>query len=232
MQGTLSIRKLTQEEMNDYNGPVLFVTHHGVLKPDSVTTPLRVVTNTSVKNRNAGISPNSCMQEGPNALSSLLEVLLGFRLCEVALVYDMTKAYQSIKTGDVERNVRRIVWRWGNLDVNWEIYDQVAGLILELVKKLAADKGMEIDSEACHQIRHRTYVDDGAGGGSRAQVERFRGKLVDGRYDGTIAKILGLVNLHLKVMVASGDADEEALSLLGDKVFWPYLATHGGSSCV
>ena len=143
MQGTLSIRKLTQEEMNDYNGPVSFVTHHGVLKPDSVTTPLRVVTNTSLKNRNTGISPNSCMQEGPNALSSLLEVLLGFRLCEVALVYDMTKAYQSIKTGDVERNVRRIVWRWGNLDANCEIYgyevvtfgDQVVGLILELVKK-------------------------------------------------------------------------------------------------
>ena len=51
--------------------------------------------------------------------------------------------------------------------------DQIAGLVLELVKKLAADLGTGIDSEASEQIRCRTYVDDGAGGGSRLQVERF-----------------------------------------------------------
>ena len=51
------------------------------------------------------------MLEGPNALNSLLEVLIGFRMNEVALVYDLTKAYQSIATGNVERHVRRILWR-------------------------------------------------------------------------------------------------------------------------
>ena len=50
------------------------------------------------------------MQEGPNALFSLLEVLIGFRLYEVALAYDMSKAYQSISTVVLERHVRRIVW--------------------------------------------------------------------------------------------------------------------------
>ena len=78
------------------------------------------------------------MREGPNALASLLEVVLGFRMCEVALVYDLTKAYQSISTGEVERNVRRIVWRFGDVTENWKIFgfnvvtfgDQVAGLIL------------------------------------------------------------------------------------------------------
>ena len=67
-------------------------------------------------------------------ISSLLEVLLGFRFYEVALVYDMSKAYQSIAT---ERHVRRIVWRWSIADSEWEIYgyevvtfgDQVAGLV-------------------------------------------------------------------------------------------------------
>ena len=221
-----AITKITQEELDTYKGPTSYVTHHGVLKPNSVTTPLRIVTNTSLKNRNSGLSPNECMAEGPNALSSLLEVLIGFRMCEVALVYDMTKAYQSISTGETERHVRRIVWRWGDVKSNWEIYgynvvtfgDQVAGLILELVKKLAADMGMEIDPEASDQIRHMTYVDDGAGGGSRSQVERFRGKLINGEYDGTLARILRLVNLRLKVMVASGDTDPERLALLGEKV--------------
>ena len=90
-----------------------------------------------------------CMSEGPNALSSLLEVLIEFRMNEVALIYDLTKAYQSIPTRELERHVRRIVWRWGNTVADWELYgydvvtfgDQAAGLILELVKKLAADMG-------------------------------------------------------------------------------------------
>ena len=49
-------------------------------------------------------------------------------------------------------------------------------------------------------------------------VERFRGKSVDGQYDGTISKILGLVNQRLKVMIASGDTDMESIELMGDKV--------------
>ena len=89
-------------------------------------------------------------------MSSLLEVLIGFRLYEVALVYDLTKAYQSILTGDVERHVRRILWRWGDVNSSWEIFgynvvtfgDQVAGTVLELVKGLAAELGMSIDPEA------------------------------------------------------------------------------------
>ena len=183
------------------------------------------ITNTSLKNTHAKLSPNECMQTGPNALSSLLEVLVGFRMYEVALVYDMTKAYQSIYTGELEKHVRRILWRWGDTTASWQILayvvvtfgDQIAGLILELVKKLAAELGLEIDAEACHQIARKTYVDDGAGGGSRAQVERFRGELVDGFYNGTLARILALVGLRLKVMVASGDTDKERLELLGDK---------------
>ena len=108
-------------------------------------------------------------------LASLLEVLFGFRMCEVALVYDLTKAYQSIMTGEVERNVRRIIWRFGDVTSDWKIFgynvvtfgDQVAGLVLEIVKSLAADLGQKIDMEASEQICRHTYVDDGTGGGSR-----------------------------------------------------------------
>ena len=49
-------------------------------------------------------------------------------------------------------------------------------------------------------------------------MERFRGNYVDGCYDGTLARILGLVNLKLKVMVASGDSDPEIIALMGEKV--------------
>ena len=114
-----AISRITQREMDDYQGPVSYVTHLPVLKPDSTTTPLRIVTNTSFVNQNAKLSPNNCMEEGPNALSPLLEVLIGFRMEEVALVYDLTKAYQSIQTGEVERHVRRIAWRFGDTAADW-----------------------------------------------------------------------------------------------------------------
>ena len=221
-----AITKMSQEEIASYTGPVSYVSHHGVHKPDSTTTPLRIVTNTSLKNGNCGMSPNECMQEGPNALASLIEVLIGFRMHEVALHYDMTKAYQSIATGQTERHLRRIVWRWCDTSAPWEIMaynvvtfgDQIAGLVLELVKNLAADMGESIDPEASRQIRCNTYVDDGAGGGTREMVNRFRGERVNGRYNGTIPQILGLVGLELKVMVASGDEDSEILELMGDKL--------------
>ena len=46
-----AIVKLSQKKIDAYTGPVSYVSHHAVLKPDSVTTPLRIVTNTSLKNR-------------------------------------------------------------------------------------------------------------------------------------------------------------------------------------
>ena len=67
---------------------------------------------------------------------------------------------------------------------------------------MASELGLSIDREASHQISHKTYVNDGAGGGSRAQVERFRGKCVNGSYNGTLPQILDLVGLKLKAMVA------------------------------
>ena len=56
------------------------------------------------------------------------------------------------------------------------------------------------------------------GGGLRDEVDWFRGEYVDGNYNGTLAQILGLVGLKIKVMVASGDRDSEKFELLGDKV--------------
>ena len=77
---------------------------------------------------------------------------------------------------------------------------------------------VEIDEEACHQIKNKTCVDDGAGGGTKEQEERFRGELINGFYNGTLSRILALVGLKLNVMIASGDTDEERLALMGEKL--------------
>ena len=122
------------------------------------------------------------MGKPPNALSELLVVLLGWRSKEVALVLDLTKAYQSIKTpGETERNVRRLVWRWGDKKTDWKIYrwmvvtfgDQLASLILELCKNRAAELGWQLDPEAADLLKNSMYVDDLCGGGSPEQVARL-----------------------------------------------------------
>ena len=97
---------MSQEEMDKWTGPVSYCSHHAVYKPDSTTTPLRVVMNSSLKNNTCGLSPNQCQMKGPNALNSLLEVLIRWRTYDVALVMDLRKAYQSLHTGPVEKNVR------------------------------------------------------------------------------------------------------------------------------
>ena len=62
------------------------------------------------------------------------------------------------------------------------------------------------------------YVDDGTTGGTKEEVKRFVGELVDGKYSGTIQQILGLGGFKIKTMVASGCTDENAIHLLGNSV--------------
>ena len=42
-------RELTKHEMESWGGPVDYISHHGVPKPSSVTTALRLVSNSSLK---------------------------------------------------------------------------------------------------------------------------------------------------------------------------------------
>ena len=70
------LEPISKQEMNEYAGPVNYVGHHGVLK-DSPTTPLRIVTNSSLKN---GIrSLNDCMPKGPKSLNSMFDICIRFR---------------------------------------------------------------------------------------------------------------------------------------------------------
>ena len=96
------------------------------------------------------------------------------------------------------------MWRWGDKAVKWIIYrwavvtfgDQLASLILELVKNIAAGKGVQIDPEAADLLLKSMYVDDLLGGGSWDQVQRFRGlQNDDGTFTGTLSQILSTVSL-------------------------------------
>ena len=97
-----SVVKLKEDELKSWTGPVHYLTHFPVLKPGSVTTKVRIVANSKMKNLKTGLSLNDVVEAGPNALTPLLEVLELWMGVEVALMFDLSKAYQQLVTGDVE----------------------------------------------------------------------------------------------------------------------------------
>ena len=114
--------ELSEEDCQMWRGPVHYVSLQHVYKPTSVTTPLRIVVNSSLSDRN-GVSLNSILVKGPNILSNQPEVLASFRNYEYGLCSDLTKAYHSLKTGELETHVRRVVWRYGKTKIGGGISD-------------------------------------------------------------------------------------------------------------
>ena len=215
--------RLTKEEMVQWKGPVNYISHHGVERP-SPTTPLRIVTNSSLNN--GGNSLNSCLIGGPNSLNPMLDIALRFRCHECGMVFDLTKAYNALHTGPVERNLRRFIWRFSPAE-EWMDFafdtvafgDFPAANFLEIGRDMTADAGCDIDKEASEKIKRDSYVDDNISGGSFEAVKRMKGrKLGDGTFSGNITKILNIGKLKPKTIVSTGDTDEEAKALLGDKV--------------
>ena len=171
---------LTDQEMMAWHVPCHYITTFAVVKPDSVSTKTRVVSNSAMRNARARLSLNQCMWPGPNALCELYHCLIFWRAVEVAMVTDLKKAYQSIHTGPMELHMRRSCSESHNRQ-DWQDYaftrctfgDVAAGLILEIAKRRVAEMGAEIDEQAAQQLQDYSYVDDSILGGSAEDVQRY-----------------------------------------------------------
>ena len=100
-----------ERELQNYEGPLNYVAHFAVFNPESPSTKLRIVSHSALKNSHTGLSINDCMYAGPNQLTDLHEVLLKFRGFEVGLLMDLSKAYQALRTGKKEADLRLFLWR-------------------------------------------------------------------------------------------------------------------------
>jgi hypothetical protein len=178
---------LKEDAKRSWTGPVHYVSLQHVLKPELTTTPLRIVTNSSLSDRN-GNSLNAILIKGPNALSDQRDVITRWRNYEVALTSDLTKAYYTMKTGELEMHVRRVVWRYGRTDEKWRVFgfrtisfgDKPAGVFLDIVIKRVARMHNDIDPEAARKIADDRYVDDITTGGSEKEVSKMIGDPVGG----------------------------------------------------
>ena len=146
------VRKLSDAEMSVWHGAVHYVTTFAVVKPDSLSTRTRIVSNSAMRNSNTGLSLNDCMWGGPNALADLLHCLLFWRGVAIAVMMDLKKAYQAIYASPTELHLQRFFYRKEPSGC-WDTYgytratfgDVAAGLLLEIAKRKVATLGEAID---------------------------------------------------------------------------------------
>ena len=145
-----AIVEIPDDEMRTYDGPFNYVDHHGV-ESESNTTPYRFVINSSLDNNGSGISLNDCLPKGPKSIRALFQCITTFRGKPHVVVFDLSKAYQSMYTGVKEKHLRRIVWRF-DPDDPWKTYgflrvtygDRIAACALEVAKRLIFEYGQEV----------------------------------------------------------------------------------------
>ena len=89
---------------------VFYLPMHAVRKESSTTTKVRAVFDASAKT-SSGVSMNDTLLVGPTVHSSLVDVLLRFRLHRVALIADVSRMYRAIVLSKSDRDFHRFVWR-------------------------------------------------------------------------------------------------------------------------
>ena len=101
--------ELTEELRGNWQGPVWYASHLMTLNPRSVTTPVRLVWNSSQMFK--GLSMNDILLKGPDVLNPIRAVLLRFRQGVHAALGDIRKMYNSVWLEDRELHLHRFLWR-------------------------------------------------------------------------------------------------------------------------
>ena len=159
-------RKLTNEELNDYKGPVQYISHHEVLKKDSQSTPCRIVFNSSAKH--CGYSLNDYWAKGPDVINDMLGILLRFREGQFALAGDIKKMYHCVHLSLTDIHTHRFLWRDLNVTKDPDVYamtrvsfgDKPAGAIATVALRKTALECAESHPKAADTIVKNSYIDD------------------------------------------------------------------------
>ncbi len=100
-------RKLSEEEMKNYKGPVHYISHHAVVRPEKKSTPVRIVFNSSSVYQ--GHKLNDYWKKGLDLLNNLFGAVLRLREKEVAISGDISKMYHGALIPEQDQHVHRYV---------------------------------------------------------------------------------------------------------------------------
>ncbi|XP_028413778.1 uncharacterized protein LOC114536622 [Dendronephthya gigantea] len=159
-------RKLTEAEVKDHKGPVHYISHHAVLKPESTSTPVRIVFNSSATYQ--GHKLNDYWQKGPDLLNGLFGVILRFRENKVALTADISKMYHRVLIPLDDQHVHRFLWRNLEIDRPPDTYvmnvltfgDKPAPAMAQIALRKTAEEGERENPRAAQAIKDNSYMDD------------------------------------------------------------------------
>uniref|UniRef100_G3N9L1 Reverse transcriptase domain-containing protein n=1 Tax=Gasterosteus aculeatus TaxID=69293 RepID=G3N9L1_GASAC len=158
--------KLTKDVLREWTGPVWYISHLIAPNPHSVTTPVRLVWNSSQKCR--GVSLNDLLLKGPDVLNSIRAVLLKFRRGGFAALGDVKKMYNSVWLEDQEVHLHRFLWRDSEEEdlaeyavTRVNIGDKPAGCIAQLAMRETANLPQFSHLEEERRVlQEDSYVDD------------------------------------------------------------------------
>ena len=145
---------------------VFYLPMHAVKKDSSTTTKIRAVFDASAKS-SSNTSLNDILLVGPTVHSSLVDVLLRFRLHRIALIADVSKMYRAIELVELDRDLHRFVWR-SDVDKPLEDYRMTrvtfgvsaSSFIANMaVKQNSIDHALEFP-KAAKAVNSAFYVDD------------------------------------------------------------------------
>lgn len=198
-------RKLTGDEMKNYQGPVHYLPHHEVLKPESKSTPMRIVFNSS--SSYMGHVLNDYYAKGPDMICDLFGILLRFRQNAVALVGDISKMYNSVLISEVDKMTHRFLWRDMNANREPDHYclqtvtfgDRPSGVIAMTALHKTAEMFKDKHPETAAMIIDNSYVDDiiHSCGSKKEALEKIA----------TAEDILSVGGFYMKQWVISGNHD-------------------------
>ncbi|XP_063952061.1 uncharacterized protein LOC135153433 [Lytechinus pictus] len=154
-------RKMTNEEMESYEGPVHYIPHHAVLRPEKKSTPIRIVFNSS--SVYAGKCLNDFWMKGPDLLNNLFGVILRFRERSVAVCADISKMYHRVLIPESDQHVHRFLWRDLQVNRKPDTYvmqvvtfgDKPAPAMAQTALRLTAEEGRAQSPEAAEVLKKR-----------------------------------------------------------------------------
>ena len=173
------------------------------MKPESKTTPCRIVFNSSAKYQ--GYSLNDYYAKGPSLLNQLLGVLLRFRVERFAFVGDISKMFHSIETTVHDHMTHLFLWRDMESNKDPETYAITAVNMMgdrpSATRRKTAETEKMKHSEASNIILKNSYMDDILG----SVENKIKGMEIMRNID----EILGKGGFKIKEWIASGDANDQ-----------------------
>ena len=159
-------RRIDTRELETYTGPKFYIAHQAVRQPDSKSTPLRIVFNSSADYNGHVLS--DYYAKGPDMLNYLIGVLLCFREEYEAFHGDISKMFHSIEIPLADQMTHLFLWRNLEEQKNADTYamtvvnfsDKPSGAIALVTLKKTDQMQEKQFPKACKVIDKNSYMND------------------------------------------------------------------------